>query len=143
MDRARSPRSSQPESYLGSTFSFRGELEGEGVLRLDSQFEGNVSVRGTLHVGPGAAVRADRIEADDISIEGDVEARIVARNTVRILRGAKVVGDVEAYEFVLDEGADFQGQVDGDVELPEELRRVDAPRRDGRVELRDPAPPRR
>lgn len=65
-------------AFLGEGTSFSGNLQFEGAVRVDGQFEGNVSGSDLLIVGETAAVLAN-IQIGSLVAGGRVEGNITAR----------------------------------------------------------------
>ena len=63
-------------------------------------------------------VRAD-IEAERLTIKGEMSGNITASEKVAILANAKVTSDIKAPVVVIEDGARFKGNIDMDVRLPD------------------------
>ena len=97
------------EPVVGPGARFEGTLFFHGEARVEGVVEGAVLARGTLHVAPGAVVRA-RIEADELVVAGTVEGDVVAPKRVALLAGARLVGDVRTGRLALADGSVLQGR---------------------------------
>jgi cytoskeletal protein CcmA (bactofilin family) len=91
----------------------------KGVLTADEP----VSIVGTLNgdvlvanhavtVEPGGRVDG-AVTARVITVQGGTAGRLIARDVVRVLEGATVNADIAAPKLALEEGAVFNGKVDG------------------------------
>ena len=99
-------------SYLGPGLQIKGEITGDGDLRLDSSVEGLVSIGGfRLTVGPGAHVAAD-IVAREATISGEVKGDISACDRIEIMKSASIVGNLKTAKIMIEEGAYFKGYVE-------------------------------
>jgi len=90
-------------------------------LRINGQFEGNLTTKGTLIIGKGAEVVADII-GEDITIAGSIKGKIKASKMLRLTSTAQVIGDIEASKISIEEGALFNGQcktLEGKISLEE------------------------
>lgn len=115
--------SAEATCVLGPAISVRGTLTGEEDLIVEGHLEGNVALSGHLIVASSGNVEAD-LEVESIEVHGQVRGDITASRSVTIERGAQVTGNVKAPRVIIQDGAHFDGAVDMDVDLPEELRRV-------------------
>jgi cytoskeletal protein CcmA (bactofilin family) len=113
---------------IGPSIVVRGEVSGNEDLLIQGQLDGSVTL--DLHsvtVGSGGRVKAD-ITGRIITIEGNVEGNLNAKEQI-ILRGSAIVqGDIKAPRVVLEDGASFRGLVDmgmRDVANAAESRRAD------------------
>lgn len=110
------------ESVLGHGTRIRGRVGGDGDLRVEGHVDGEVRVSGQLDIEEGAEVIGD-IDVGSALIAGSLKGDITARGPVNIRAGAHVEGGVggEGVEVSLEEGASFQGRIDVEFDLPEEL----------------------
>jgi len=110
-------------STLGGGITIKGELRGEGPLTVLGQFEGDIVLDGTLHVGPEARVDAN-ITARAIVIAGVVRGNLSADTRVEILPTGALTGTVKSGSFTAADGARVKGEIW--VEQPVEDRRLPA-----------------
>ncbi len=103
--RAKAPQDfGEIRAFLGEGTGFSGTLRFEGTVRLDGQFEGDVSGGDLLIIGETATVRAD-IKVGSLVVGGRVEGNIVARKRVEILPTAQVSGTIKTSSLVVCDGA--------------------------------------
>ena len=95
-------------SILGKGCKFKGTIEVEGTLRIDSEFEGVVNCPETLVVGKTGIVKAD-INVKNAIIGGRVVGNINAENKIELQSGSHLEGDIKTRRLVIDEGVFFQG----------------------------------
>jgi len=100
--------------YLGPGLQIKGEITGNEDLRLDSKFEGTISLGGfRLTVGPTSRVDGE-ITAREVVVAGEVKGNINARDRLEIKKGSSVSGDLTTARIVIEEGAYFSGAVEID-----------------------------
>jgi cytoskeletal protein CcmA (bactofilin family) len=97
---------------IGPSIVVRGEVSGNEDLLIQGQLDGSVALNlNSVTVGGGGRVKAD-ITGRIITIEGNVEGNLNAKEQI-ILRGSAIVqGDIKAPRVVLEDGASFRGLVD-------------------------------
>jgi len=95
---------------IGTGMTIKGELRGEGTLTLRGQFEGDIVLEGTLHVGPEARVDAN-ITAHAIVIGGVVHGNLSADTLVEILPTGALTGTVKSGSFTAADGASVKGEI--------------------------------
>ena len=95
-------------SILGKGCKFKGTIEVEGTLRIDSEFEGVVNCPETLVVGKTGIVKAD-INVKNAIIGGKVIGNISATNKIELQSGSHIEGDIMTHRLVIDEGVYFEG----------------------------------
>ena len=97
-------------STIGGGLTIKGELRGEGPLTVLGQFEGDIVLDGTLHVGPEARVDAN-ITARVIVIAGVVRGNLSADTRVEILPTGALTGTVKSGSFTAADGASVKGEI--------------------------------
>lgn len=97
------------DTVIAENTSINGELKCDGNLRIEGMVEGTVECAGHVIVGEGATVAAD-IRARNVSVQGTVQGRIYG-DRVEVLGGARVLGDVNVIDLLLDEGGLVRGHV--------------------------------
>ena len=108
------------ESVLARGARVRGRVSGEGSLRVEGQIDGDVTVTGDLAIHQGGGVKGD-VDAHSVTIEGALEGDVAARGPVAIRSSAKVRGHMGGAEVSLEEGAQFNGRIEAEFDLPSEL----------------------
>lgn len=96
--------------------SWSGRIEGEGGVRIDGAFEGEIALRGLVVVGPQGRVTCDRLLAFSVVVAGLVRGDITAHR-VEIQRTGRVWGNVVTTAFATEEGAFLRGQITMEEEL--------------------------
>ena len=97
---------------IGPSILVRGEVSGNEDLLIQGELDGSVALdNNSVTVGGGGRVKAN-ITGRIITIEGNVEGNLKAKEQI-ILRGsATVQGDIKAPRVLLEDGASFRGLVD-------------------------------
>ncbi len=96
------------ESTIGPNTYVKGDIQGDGGLRIDGIVEGNIELTGNLVITESAKVVAE-VKANNISIAGALQGNITA-NRVEILETGRVWGDMTVKALLVNEGAYFRGQ---------------------------------
>jgi cytoskeletal protein CcmA (bactofilin family) len=96
--------------FVGDVLKFTGEVTFKSSLRIDGHFCGRINSQdGTLVVSDGAQVTQAVINVAVAKINGTVEGEINAGTQLVLGRTANVTGKVHAGDFVVEEGALFNG----------------------------------
>ena len=95
-------------TFIGKDAFFKGKANFKGTVRVDGQFEGEITTADTLIIGEHAVIQAT-IQGHTIICGGKVEGSMTASHKVQLLKPAVVVGDVHAPSFSLEEGVLFHG----------------------------------
>ena len=107
-------------NIIGKGITIRGSLTGAGDLVIEGRVEGQVNLKNHLTIESSGTVEAD-IRADELTINGTASGNIDAGTKVSINQSAKVNGDVKASRVVIEDGAVFNGSIEMDVKLPDDI----------------------
>ncbi len=143
-------------TVIGAETRISGEVRGDEDLVVRGRIDGRVQLTETLTVEAGGVVQAD-IEVKNLVVSGVVVGNVVASASVKLLAKARVIGDVTAPRFTMEEGAAYKGRVEmgegeaaralekrasRSVETPRQAPRLAAPARAAAAAPRHAAPPR-
>jgi len=104
------------ETTIGPNTHVKGDVQGDGGLRVEGIIEGNVNITGNLVVTESAKILAE-VKANNISIAGAVRGDVHA-NRVEILETGRVWGDLNIKSLLINEGAYLSGQT----VMPQDLK---------------------
>ena len=105
---------------IGKGIVIRGNLTGGGDLIIEGRVEGQISLKNHLTIEGTGKVQAD-IRAEELTINGEASGNIDASGRVAINTSAKVAGDIKAPRVVIEDGAVFNGSIEMDVKLPDDI----------------------
>jgi cytoskeletal protein CcmA (bactofilin family) len=95
---------------MGPNDSLEGKLTYEGHVHVDGRAEGELHVSGNIDVASGAKVKA-LLEASNVTIKGDVEGALIARDKLILGRNARLTGDISVRRLQIEDGASLNGHV--------------------------------
>lgn len=112
-----SKKDGQKRISLGPNDSLEGKLNYDGHFAVDGgRAEGEFRVSGNIEIGNGTTVKA-LLEGANVTVNGDVEGRLTARDKLTLGKSAKLNGDVTVKRLQIADGATLNGYVRmGDVE---------------------------
>ncbi len=96
------------EVTVGPTANFKGDLECDGIVRIEGIYQGSIKTASNVIVTERARIDA-QIEAENVSVSGQVKGSIVARGRLEILSTGRVWADVTVASFLLDDGGKLHG----------------------------------
>jgi cytoskeletal protein CcmA (bactofilin family) len=106
------PSAPTGRAVIGPSIMIHGEVTGNEDLLIQGNVDGSVDLEEhALTVGAEGRVKAN-IKARVITVEGEVEGDLRARDQVVLRNEARVKGDITAPRVVLEDGANFRGLVD-------------------------------
>lgn len=91
-----------------------GEITCDEELTVHGTLRGKLTSSDLVRVASTGVIDAD-VEANSISIEGQVTGDVVSTERVDLQPGGRLVGDVKAARLTIADGASFKGNVDMDV----------------------------
>jgi cytoskeletal protein CcmA (bactofilin family) len=100
----------QVTSILGANTTWKGTLSGEGGVRIEGSFEGEIDLDGLVVVDAKGKVTSEIIKAHRVIIAGAVRSDIQA-DKVEIRSTGRVWGDVTTVSFATEEGAYLRGKI--------------------------------
>lgn len=95
---------------MGPNDSLEGKLSYEGHVHVDGRAEGEFRVTGNIDVAAGAKVKAF-LEASNVTIKGDVEGALNARDKLVLVKNARLNGDITVRRLQIEDGASLNGHV--------------------------------
>jgi len=106
-----SKRGGQNRLVLGPNDSLEGKLTYGGSMTVDGgHAEGEFRVGGNIEIGNGTVVKA-LLEASNVTIKGEVEGKLTARDKLTLGKQAKLNGDVQVRRLQIEDGASLNGYV--------------------------------
>ena len=103
-DEFQEPKIIEINAQMEGTMTFSDPVN----LRINGQFNGNLSAKGTLTVGETASVQAD-IVGDNIILAGKVKGNITAHKMLVLMPTATLKGNISTPKLNIVEGAVFHG----------------------------------
>ena len=97
-------------SVLGNGIIWNGKIHGEGGVRIEGSFEGEILLKGMLVVGETGKVNCADLRASTVIVAGNLKGNITAEK-LEIRSTGRVWGDVTVMAFASEEGAFLRGQV--------------------------------
>lgn len=96
------------EVTIGPTANITGDLECDGIVRIEGIYQGSIKTASNVIISEKARVDA-HIEAQNVSVSGQVKGSIVAKSRLEILSTGRVWADATVTSFLLDDGGKLHG----------------------------------
>ena len=119
-------------SIIGAGMTVRGDLDANGVVKIEGTVDGNVRAASQVLVARGGSVQGD-VDTTEAVVGGTVSGAIRARDRVEIQSGASVNGDITTRRIAVAEGGTLNGLIRMDESAPAREERGAEPRGEGRA----------
>jgi cytoskeletal protein CcmA (bactofilin family) len=96
-------------SLIGEGTSFRGDVQMEGLLRIDGDVIGNIDSKGKILIGKTGRAKSS-IHATTVVIGGVVKGNIYADEKVVLLSSGMVIGDIFTPRLIAEDGVIIHGE---------------------------------
>ena len=92
-------------TIIGKGTSVHGNMHINGFVRID----GNLETDGNVIIGDGARLRGD-VKAKSVIVGGIVVGSILAQESIKVLAGAVVLGDIISRKVQIEDMTTFNGR---------------------------------
>jgi len=96
-------------NVIGENSYFSGTFIINGSLRIDGRFEGKYLQAEQLYIGRGGKIQTN-INAVSVIIEGLVIGNISASSRILLMPTAKILGDIQTPELIIQNGVILEGR---------------------------------
>ena len=103
-------RDGQRKFTMGPNDSLEGKLVYDGHVHVDGRAEGEFTVTGNLDIAQGATARIS-IEAANVTVKGQVEGAVTARDKLTLAKNARLSGDIVVRRLQIEDGGSLNGHV--------------------------------
>lgn len=110
----------QTQASIGRTARIVGRVAGDGDLTIEGRLEGELSIKGQVHIVEGAEVHAP-ITASALTVDGTVRGDVKSTGAVSIRSTGAMTGAIVCDRIAIEDGAKYAGAIEMNVELPQEL----------------------
>lgn len=129
-------------SIIGAGMTVRGDLDANGVVKIEGSVDGNVRAASQVLVAKGGSVEGD-VDTTEAVVGGTVSGAIRARDRVEIQSGASVHGDITTRRIAVAEGGTLNGLIRMEEAAAEGEGRAEESKDEARLRpSMPPAPPR-
>jgi cytoskeletal protein CcmA (bactofilin family) len=95
-------------NIFGEGTKFKGNMRVAGSLRIDGEFDGQMTVSETLIVGKTGKIKGE-IKSKNSIIGGAINGDLKSGEKVELQVGAKFEGDLSCKKLIVEEGVTFDG----------------------------------
>ena len=95
-------------SRISAGTVIKGEITSPYDIRIDGTFEGKVQTKGRVVIGETALVKGDVI-CENIDLWGKMEGNVFVKDTLALMEGCKVDGNLNIRRLSVELGSTFNG----------------------------------
>jgi cytoskeletal protein CcmA (bactofilin family) len=95
-------------SRISAGTVIKGEIMSPYDIRIDGTFDGKVQSKGRVVIGETASVKGDII-CENIDLWGKVEGNIYVKDTLSLMEGCSVNGNLNIRRLAVELGSTFNG----------------------------------
>lgn len=99
-------------SIIGAGMTIIGDVETDGVVKVEGRVKGSVRASQQILLAPGGTVEGN-LETKEAIIGGEVKGTVRAEDRVEIQASSTVLGDIVTARIAILEG----GQVNGEIKM--------------------------
>lgn len=96
------------DTIVGNEAYFQGNITTKGSVLIDGKVDGSVSEAKAVSVGKAGKIKGD-ISCEICCIGGEVVGNIIALESIELLSGANIDGNIKTKRMVMEEGSVFNG----------------------------------
>ena len=95
-------------SRISAGTVIKGEILSPTDIRIDGTFEGRVQSKGRVVIGESAVIKGD-VVCENVDLWGKVEGNIFVKDTLSLMDGCVVTGNLHIRRLAVELGAAFNG----------------------------------
>ena len=95
-------------SRISAGTVIKGEIQSPYDIRIDGTFEGKVQTKGRVVIGETASIKGDVI-CENIDLGGKMEGNLYAKNTLSLMEGCSMDGNLHVRRLSVELGSTFNG----------------------------------
>ena len=96
-------------TVIGTDILFKGDMQGDSIIRIDGKVEGNVSLKKGIVLGEKAQVTGN-MESDYIVVYGSITGNILCQELM-IKKTGVVNGDITTSVIEIEMGGKYNGKL--------------------------------
>jgi cytoskeletal protein CcmA (bactofilin family) len=96
-------------SIVGKDLVIKGELHGEGTVRVDGRVEGDITLQKGLIVGDEAVVTGD-VKTENLIVYGKLVGNIFCKS-IQVKSSGNIKGDIHTEIILIETGGKYNGQL--------------------------------
>jgi cytoskeletal protein CcmA (bactofilin family) len=101
----------QTKTIIGEDVEISGNIKCESNIQINGKLNGDLTCGGQAMIGNTSAVKGN-MSIDTVSIMGQVNGNITAKDKIELKSTARLHGDIRAKRLTVEDGVTFVGKVE-------------------------------
>lgn len=101
----------QVRTMIGEDVEITGNIKSDSAIEINGKLNGDLNCAASAYIGNACAVKGN-MSVETVSIMGQVNGNITAKDKVELKAAAKLHGDVRAKRLTVEDGVTFVGKVE-------------------------------
>ncbi|MBN1557245.1 MAG: polymer-forming cytoskeletal protein [Lentisphaerae bacterium] len=101
----------QNMTVIGEDVEIVGSVKCSSSIQIDGKLNGDLTCSGKAVIGSGANIKGN-LNVDAVSIIGQVNGNVTAKDIVELKASARMNGDVRGKRLVVEDGVTFVGKAE-------------------------------
>ena len=97
------------KTIISEDVEITGNVKSATHIQFDGKLNGDLNCAGIATLGKTAAIKGN-VNADSVTIAGNVVGNVVAKDRIEMKSTAKVQGDIRAKRLTVEDGVTFVGK---------------------------------
>lgn len=101
----------QTKTVIGEDVEITGNVKCESNIQINGKLNGDLNCGGQVMIGNASAIKGNMI-IETVSIMGQVNGNITAKDKIDLKSTARLHGDIRAKRLTVEDGVTFVGKVE-------------------------------
>jgi len=97
------------KTVIAEDIEIVGSVKCASNVQIDGKLNGDLSCSGNAVIGSSASIKGN-LNVDSVSLLGQVNGNIVAKDRIELKSSAKLMGDIRAKRLTVEDGCSFVGK---------------------------------
>ncbi len=101
----------QTKTIIGEDVEITGNIKCESNIQIDGKLNGDLTCNGNAIIGNASTVKGN-LSVETITIFGQVNGNVVAKDKIELKSTARLSGDIRARRLTVEDGVTFVGKAE-------------------------------
>jgi len=97
------------QTVMTADIEIIGTIKSSGSVRIDGKLEGDLNCAGDGVIGESAQIKGN-LNVNSVSVFGQVNGNIAAKDRIELKSTARVTGDIKSKRLKVEDGVSFVGR---------------------------------